>query len=68
MQLLPFKIIDWVDPEKSNPDNNSDDGSIRCVLEVNLNYPDELADLHNDYLLAAKKIKLTKNMLSEYQL
>ena len=34
----------------------------RCVLEVDLEYPKELHDLHNDYPLAPDKIET----LSEY--
>ena len=36
------------------------------ILEVDLEYPHELHDLHNDYPLAAKKMKVTKDMLSPY--
>ena len=38
------------------------------MLEIDLDYPDELHNLHNDYPLASEKIKVTKEMLSEYQL
>ena len=36
------------------------------ILEVDLEYPKELHDLHNDYPLAPEKIKVTKEMLSDY--
>ena len=36
------------------------------ILEVDLEYPKKLHDLHNDYSLAPEKIKVAKNMLSEY--
>ena len=36
------------------------------ILEVDLKYPKELHDLHNDCPLAAEKIKIAKNMLSPY--
>ena len=31
-----------------------------CILEVDLEYPKELLDLHNDYLLAPEQIKVNK--------
>ena len=36
------------------------------ILEVDLEYPHELNELHNDYPLAAEKIKVTKEMISSY--
>ena len=36
------------------------------ILEVDLKYPEELHELHNDYPLAAEKMKVTKEMLSPY--
>ena len=35
-------------------------------LEVYLKYPDELHELHNDYLLAPKKLPISSDMLSKY--
>ena len=55
-------------PKDFNVDNYSDDSPIGYFLEINLDYPDELHNLHNDYPLAGEKIKVTKEMLSEYQL
>ena len=39
-----------------------------CVVEVDLKYPKELRELHNDYPLAPDKIEIKREMLSEYQL
>ena len=36
------------------------------ILETDLEYPEELHELHNDYPLAAEKMKVTKDMLSPY--
>ena len=65
MQLLPTKILDWVDPKGFNLDNYSKDGPIGCLLEVDLNHPDELHELHNAYPLPNEKVKVTKQMLSK---
>ena len=35
-------------------------------LEVHLEYPDELHELHNDYPLAPEKFVVTNDMLSKY--
>ena len=35
-------------------------------LEVDLEYPDELHELHNDYLLASEKLAVSSDMLSKY--
>ena len=42
--------------------------SRKCVLEVDLGYPKELQELHNDYSLAPDKIEIKREMLSNYQL
>ena len=38
------------------------------ALEVYLEYPKELHELHNDYSLASDKIDIKREMLSGYQL
>ena len=41
---------------------------IGYFLKVDLDYPDEFYDLHNDYFLVSEKIHVRKEMLSSYQL
>ena len=36
------------------------------ILEVDLEYPDELHELHNNYPLAPEKLTVTNDMLSKY--
>ena len=58
---MTTKQIDKIDLSKYN--ENSKKG---LILEVDLEYPKELHDLHNDYPLAPEKVKVTENMLSKY--
>ena len=39
-----------------------------CIFEVDLEYPKELREFHNDYSLAPNKTEIKREMLSEYQL
>ena len=50
-----------VDLAKYKEDNNKG-----FIAEVDLQYPEELHDLHNDYPLGPENVKVTKNVLSEY--
>ena len=44
----------------------NDKSSIGCFLEVDLEYPDELHEFHNDFPLAPEKFAVSSNMLSKY--
>ena len=44
----------------------SEKSSLVCILEVDLEYPDDLHALHNHYLLAPEKLAITYDMLSDY--
>ena len=55
------KQIDNIDLAKYKEDSNKG-----LILEVDLAYQSSLHNLHNDYPLAPEKIKVAKNMLSEY--
>ena len=39
---------------------------VRCILEVDLEYPNKLHELHNDYPLAPEKKAVTNDILSNY--
>ena len=63
-QYLPTGKFKWLTKgDLADYRENSDEG---IILEVDLDYPEELHDLHNDYPLAPEKLKVNKNMLSKY--
>ena len=57
MQLLSTEVLDYVNLKSFHLGNYPDDDSIGCFLEIRLDNPNELHDLHNDYPLVAEKIK-----------
>ena len=61
MQFLPIEALDWFNPINFNLDNYCDNGSKGCFLEVDLDYPAEMHDLHNDCLLSPEKWKSQQN-------
>ena len=68
-QYLPTGGFKWMTDKKINVLNLADykdDSKKGLILEVNLEYPKELHDLHNDYPLGPEKVKVTDNMLSGY--
>ena len=65
-QYLPTGGFKWLTEEEVDLSKYNDESEKGLVLEVDLEYPGELHDLHNDYPLAAEKIKITEDMLSPY--
>ena len=68
-QYLPYGGFKWLSQEKiKNFDVNSisEDSPDGYILEVDLEYPDELHDFHNDYPLAPEKLEVSNDMLSKY--
>ena len=68
-QYLPTGNFKWMtDKEISKIDlgKYKADGKKGLILEVDLEYPQELHDTHNDYPVAPEKVKVSNNMLSAY--
>ena len=74
IQYLPYggfkclskKKIDKFDLNSMELHSIGENCSIGSILEVDLEYSDELHDLHNDYPLGPEKLQITQNMLSKY--
>lgn len=66
MQHLPIRGFQWCDKEFTPADiqNIKDDAEIGYIFEVDLDYPKELHELHNDYPFCAEKRNVpgTKNV------
>ena len=68
-QYLPTGGFRWMKKEhidKIDLAKYKEDSKNGLILEVDLEYPEKLHDLHNDYPLAAEKVKVMSDMLSNY--
>ena len=68
-QHLPTGNFKWLNKQQIKNINWKTipkDNKTGYLLEVDLEYPHELHDLHNDYPCGAEQIKVAPNMLSEY--
>jgi hypothetical protein len=68
-QSLPTHDFEWLVEEKArilNVTSIAEDGENGYILEVDLKYPSELHDLHNDYPLAPEAFDIKTEMLSPY--
>ena len=63
-QYLPYADFKWVkniDKIKRKLMNIKRNSSTGYILDVDLEYPQELHDIHNDYALVPEKINISKN-------
>ena len=66
-EKLPSSDCNWSDDIKNDEDVLRDDnGDHGYVLEVDLEYPAELHDLHSDYPLAPENLKVSADMVSDF--
>ena len=68
-QYLPKGGFRWMTEKQINKIDLAkykEDSEKGLILEVDLEYPEGLHNLHNDYPLAPEKVKVTESMLSKY--
>ena len=66
-EYLPYSEFEWLkNVEKLDVMSINEKSDVGYILKVDLEYPDELHDLHNDYPLAPEKLAVTSDMLSNY--
>ena len=68
-QNLPTGGFKWMKQEhidKLDLSKYKEDSKKGLILEVDLEYPKELHDLHNDYPLGPEKVKVVDSKLSKY--
>ena len=66
-RYLPYGRFKWLkNADNFDVNSISEKSPIGYILEVDLEYPDELHVLHNDYSLAPEKLAIPYDMLSDY--
>ena len=67
-EYLPYEGFKWLkNVDKFDVMSINEKSPIGYFLEVDLEYPDELHELHNDYPLAPEKLAISYDMLSDYR-
>ena len=65
--FLPYGRFKWFkNADNFDVNSISEKSPIDYILEVNLEYPDELHKLHDEYPLAPEKLAIPYDMLSDY--
>ena len=66
-EYIPCGRFKWLkNIDKFDIMSISDKSPLGYFIEVDLEYPDELHELHNDFSLAPEKIAVSSDMLSKY--
>ena len=61
-----FKYLNKKEIDRFHVNSIEENSSIGYIVEVDLKYPSEMHQLHNDYPLAPVKLEINQNMLSKY--
>ena len=68
-EYLPYEGFKWLkNVDKFDVMSINEKSPIGYFLEVDLEYPDELHELHNDYPLAPEKLAISNYMLLKYEI
>ena len=66
-EYIPYGRFKWLkNIDKFDIISINDKSPIGHLLEVDLEYPDELHELQNDFPLASEKLAVSDDMLSKY--
>ena len=66
-EYLPYERFEWLkNVDEFDVMSVSEKSPIGYFLEVDLEYLDELHELHNDYPLAPEKLAVSSDMFSKY--
>ena len=66
-EYLPYEKFEWLkNIDEFDVMSINEKSDIGYILEVDLEYPKELHELHNDYPLAPEKLAVSSDMLSKY--
>ena len=66
-EYLPYGEFEWLENvDEFDVNSINEKSEIGYFLEVDLEYPDELHELHNDYPLAPEKLAVSSDILSKY--
>ena len=67
-KFLPTSGFKWIGSKEFDLNKHTSNSSKGCVIEVDLEYPKELRELHCYYPLAPDKIEIKREMLPDYVL
>ena len=66
-EYLPYEEFNWLkNVDKFDVNSINEKSDTGYFLEVDLKYPDELHESHDDYPLALEKLAVTNDTLSQY--
>ena len=59
-KFFPTSGFKWLDPKRFELNKHTSNSLKGCVLKVDLEYPKELRELHNDYPSAPGRIEIKR--------